>query len=62
MAPNELRAEAVGFARRGAVPDRDQFHPMLTGKPHQLSNRLVPTGGVTRSAFSTPTSGDSYAN
>jgi hypothetical protein len=25
--------------------DRDQFHPMLSGKPRQLSNRLVPTIG-----------------
>src|SRR5438270_13817721 len=43
MALDELRAEPVGFARGGAVPDRHQFHPMLTGKPRQLSNRLVPT-------------------
>jgi uncharacterized protein len=31
MEPNELRTEPVGFARGGAVPDRDQFHPMLFG-------------------------------
>jgi hypothetical protein len=43
MEPNELRTEPVGFARGGAVPDRDQFHPMLSGKSRQLSNRLVPT-------------------
>jgi hypothetical protein len=42
MEPNELRPEPVGFARGGAVADRDQFHPMLSGKPRQLSNRLVP--------------------
>ena len=43
MEPNELRPEPVGFARGGTVPDCDQFHPMLFGKPRQLSNRLVPT-------------------
>src|SRR5580693_1563203 len=31
--PNELRTEPVGVTRGGAVPDRDQFHPMLLGKP-----------------------------
>src|SRR5580693_8758185 len=41
--PNELRTEPVGVTRGGAVPDRDQFHPMLLGKPRQLSKRLVPT-------------------
>src|SRR5216684_295910 len=43
MESNELCTEPVSFARGGAVPDRDQFHPMLSGKPRQLSNRLVPT-------------------
>jgi hypothetical protein len=43
MEPNELRTEPVGFARGGAVPDRDQLHLMLSSKPRQLSNRLVPT-------------------
>jgi hypothetical protein len=42
MEPNELRTEPVGFARGGAVADRDQLNPMLSGKPRQLSNRLVP--------------------
>src|SRR5215468_5568826 len=41
MEPNELRAKPISFG--GAVPDRDQFHTMLMGKPRQLSNRLVPT-------------------
>src|ERR1700758_671912 len=43
MEPNESRPEPVGFTRGGAVPDRDQLHPMLSGKPRQLSNRLLPT-------------------
>jgi hypothetical protein len=43
MQPNEVRTEPVGFARGGAVADREQFYPMLLGKPRQLSNRLVPT-------------------
>ena len=38
MEPNELCTEPIGFARGGAVPDRDQFHPMLSGKSRQLSN------------------------
>jgi len=47
MEPNELRSEPIGFSREAvAVPDRDQFHPMLSGKPRQLSNRLVPTDAV----------------
>ena len=43
MEPDELRTEPVGFARGGAVPDRDQLHPMLSSKLRQLSDRLVPT-------------------
>ena len=33
-----------GFARGGAVANRDQFHPMLLDKPRQLSNRVRPRG------------------
>jgi hypothetical protein len=43
MEPNEFRTEPVGFTRGGAVPDRDQLHSMLSGKPRQLNNRLLPT-------------------
>jgi hypothetical protein len=32
MESNEFRTEPVGFTRGGAVPDRDQLHPMLSGK------------------------------
>jgi len=62
MEPNELRTEPVGFARGGAVSDRDQFHPMLFGKPRQLSNRLVPTtlyGGMIESSITPAGSGPS---
>ena len=37
MEPNELCTEPIGFARGGAVPDRDQFHPMISGKSRQLA-------------------------
>jgi hypothetical protein len=42
----ELRTEPVGFARGGAVPDRDQFHPMLSREPApaEQSTQIISEG------------------
>jgi hypothetical protein len=40
----ELRAEPVGFPRRGAVANCDQLHTVLLGKPRRLSSRTMTIG------------------
>jgi hypothetical protein len=66
MALNEFRPEPVGLARGGAVADRDQFHPMLSGKltlqlsPVERLIRPVPDAALAQLSAGSATSTRNY--